>query len=104
MPNVPCMTSPNLSPTSRSSFNPRTRPEADRLLAPLAASSQGKLIVPDMFRFLCPKGDYQQSLGDVRQVRVDGVHYTPDGADLAARFLIDEVRKGSGVDLSAPAG
>ena len=45
---------------------------------------------PDLFDYLCPDREFERTTDNV-VVRYDGVHFTPEGANLVAAFLRDAV-------------
>ena len=71
----------------RSGMNPARVNFLNRVLAEVAAQHPGKFTMPDLHRFLCPNGAYQKSLGDVADVRTDGVHFSPEGSNLLGEWL-----------------
>jgi hypothetical protein len=61
------------------------------LLGQLAARHPGTMVLLDLHAFLSPGGKFTNSIGGVDDVRGDGVHFTPAGADLVARWLTPRV-------------
>jgi peptidoglycan/LPS O-acetylase OafA/YrhL len=55
------------------------------------AAAHPRVVAPDLFGFLCPTGSYRTAAHGVSPVRVDGVHFGPEGAALVARFLSPEL-------------
>jgi len=60
----------------------------------LLASRDHRIIAPDLFGFLCPKGAYVSTLNGVKNVRFDGTHFSAAGSDLVAKYLAPFVAKG----------
>ena len=47
----------------------------------------------DLAGYVCPDNRYRRDLGAVAVVRVDGIHYSADGADLVGRWLAQEIAR-----------
>jgi peptidoglycan/LPS O-acetylase OafA/YrhL/lysophospholipase L1-like esterase len=73
-------------------------------LAKVAARHPGVVATPDLFGHLCPDRQFERTMSGV-VVRPDGVHYTPDGANLVAEFLrpalFDVARRTDRLELDA---
>ena len=48
----------------------------------------------DLFSYVCPQGKCREQQDGVT-LRPDGVHYTGAGANIVARWLIDQARQSS---------
>ncbi len=73
---------------SDSVLNPASVDRANADLAALAARNPGRVSLVDLRSYVCPQGRYQEGLGPVDELRPDGVHYGPAGADLVGRWLV----------------
>lgn len=71
----------------RSAFNPVRVRAANAVLREVISKNQRVATSPDLNKFLSPSGAYQPWLGNVKQMRTDGVHYSQQGADVVARWL-----------------
>jgi peptidoglycan/LPS O-acetylase OafA/YrhL len=50
-----------------------------------------QVVIVDLNRFVCPEGEATDVTIDGVRLREDGVHFTPEGADLVARWLAPEI-------------
>jgi peptidoglycan/LPS O-acetylase OafA/YrhL len=64
----------------------------NQLIGRFVAEHSAKMSLVDLRDFLCPGGQYVARMDGV-QVRDDGVHFTPDGADVVWRWLGPILRK-----------
>jgi peptidoglycan/LPS O-acetylase OafA/YrhL len=65
------------------------------VLARFVAARRDRMVLLDLHGFLCPGGRYRDRL-DGRRLRDDGVHFSPDGADLVWRWLGPQLRRLAG--------
>ena len=91
IPTIPCISAvAGTSAASRLAQGPlriaRVK-AANEVIRSVAANHPGRVVVPDLFHFLCPTGRYQRSLDGVGIVCYDGEHYTGQGATLVAGWL-----------------
>ncbi len=88
IPLIPCFGSIPGAPISeqKGSLDVERVRAANRVID-LVASLDRRVVAPDLFTFVCPKGRYQGDIGGVTGVRHDGVHFSAEGSDLVARFL-----------------
>jgi peptidoglycan/LPS O-acetylase OafA/YrhL/lysophospholipase L1-like esterase len=77
----------------RSGMNPNRVRAANASLKRVAAKEPDAFTLPDLHELLCPKGQYQRSLGSVATVRTDGVHFSPEGSDLVGAWLAPQLQK-----------
>ena len=75
----------------RSAFDPARVRAANRVLVRVVATNRSVASAPDLNHFLAPGGVFQNSLDGVKHMRVDGVHYTRQGADLIAAWLAPQL-------------
>jgi lysophospholipase L1-like esterase len=59
----------------------------NELLRSVAQAHQDSVSVIDLHAFLDPNGDAINSIAGVDDLRSDGIHFTPQGADVVARWL-----------------
>ncbi|MGZ6887328.1 MAG: acyltransferase family protein [Acidimicrobiia bacterium] len=100
LPTLPCVgrVGPQLDPNRSRLYEVGRLRIAQRVMRQVAARHPDTVSTPDLDGFLCPKGRYQAALRDVSVVRIDGFHYTREGADLVARWLEPTIK------AAAPAG
>ena len=92
-PNKPCFGAQSGALT----FNGRSATDVQRVEA---ANSAARAVLkrhpivtsPDMFSYLCPNGKFQQDLGNVKDVRPDGVHFGTAGSKLIADWLLPQIQ------------
>lgn len=70
--------------------DPDRQARLNKIVSTAATNSKGVSML-DMKGFLCPDGTYQESQGGVR-MRVDGVHFTPQGAALWWQQFAPQIR------------
>lgn len=63
---------------------------SNRVLAAVVAAHPGRVSNPDLFGLLCPADRYQRTVADV-VMRGDGAHFTADGAESVARWLLPQL-------------
>jgi peptidoglycan/LPS O-acetylase OafA/YrhL len=100
-PTMPCMTVVKGTPdfNEASGVNVERVRAANKVLLQVAARHPENVVAPDLFGYLCPKGEFEMGTDGVRPVRADGVHYTPEGAELVARWLGPFVRGDDAVQV-----
>jgi peptidoglycan/LPS O-acetylase OafA/YrhL len=76
--------------SAASSYNPERVRLANRILQRLDTELDA-LTVPDLNHLLAPSGAYQESIGNVKPIHIDGVHYTSGASDLIARWFVGEL-------------
>jgi hypothetical protein len=91
MPTVPCFDPTNFGVAGASGEkSDRTDPlriaAVNAVIGEVARARPDVVRVVDLAGFLCPHGHARDRIGGV-QVRVDGVHFTPDGARIVSRWL-----------------
>jgi len=74
-------------------LSPANLARANADLAILAARNSGRVSLIDLAGYVCPDNRYRRDLGAVAVVRVDGIHYSADGADLVGRWLAQEIAR-----------
>jgi hypothetical protein len=84
------------------------RPRVDHwndLLRSVAQTHQSQVTVVDLHDYLDPDGQFVNSIAGVDDVRSDGIHFTPQGADVVARWLSPRILRVAhqGEPLSATA-
>jgi hypothetical protein len=88
MPNLPCYKvlrgTPDFGDASATNVE-RVR-AADRIITD-TFSHDTSVAIPDLFKFLCPSGAYQDDVDGVARVRQDGMHFSDDGGDLVVSWL-----------------
>jgi lysophospholipase L1-like esterase len=57
------------------------------LLRSVAQTHSDSVSVVDLHAYLDPNGDAVNSVAGVDDIRYDGIHFTPQGADVVARWL-----------------
>jgi peptidoglycan/LPS O-acetylase OafA/YrhL len=70
---------------------PRVVARANSSLAAIATRRPAHVALLDLAGFVCPGGRFQQGIGAVPQLRVDGLHYTDEGSDLVGRWLAPRI-------------
>jgi peptidoglycan/LPS O-acetylase OafA/YrhL len=78
------------SNTAKSSFDPERVRIANRILQRLDTELD-VLTVPDLNHLLAPSGVYQEAIGSVSPVHIDGVHYTGEASDFLARWFVRQL-------------
>ena len=61
------------------------------LLRSVAQAHQDSVSVIDLHAYLDPNGDAVNSIAGVDDIRSDGIHFTPQGADVVARWLSPKI-------------
>jgi len=61
------------------------------LLRSVAQEHQDSVSVVDLHAYLDPNGDSVDSIAGVDDIRYDGIHFTPQGADVVARWLSPKI-------------
>jgi len=56
-----------------------------------AGQHADQVVIADLNRLVCPEGEYTDITIDGVHMREDGIHFTPEGADLVARWLAPEI-------------
>ena len=69
------------------------------LLLSVAQAHQDSVSVVDLHAYLDPNGASVDSIAGVDHIRYDGIHFTPQGADVVARWLSPKI-----VRIAHPAG
>ena len=64
---------------------------ANASLVAIAASRSGRVALLDLAELECPGGSFRSGIGDVAQMRYDGLHYTDAGSDLIGRWLAPRI-------------
>jgi peptidoglycan/LPS O-acetylase OafA/YrhL len=72
-------------------LNPQRVDELNDLYWEFARQHADQVVVADLNRLACPEGEYTDVTIDGVDLREDGVHFTPEGADLVARWLVPEI-------------
>ena len=93
VPNVPCWGDNAEVPSSqRPQFNARLVEENELLHEVVTQpENRARVVSPDLRKFVCPLDRFQRSLGNVADARPDGAHFSPQGADVVARWLLQQV-------------
>jgi peptidoglycan/LPS O-acetylase OafA/YrhL len=97
MLNVPCYHQPRaaVDPSAAIRDDPARGAWLNQVLARFVAGHRQRMALLDLRGLLCPGGRYLERLDGVR-LRDDGVHLTPDGADLVWRWLGPQLRRLAG--------
>jgi hypothetical protein len=66
--------------------------DAQAVFSGVLAKHRSQVSTPDLNKFLCPQGKFANRMGSVSVVRSDGVHFTREGADLVANWLVPVIR------------
>jgi len=72
-------------------LNPQAVDELNDLYREFARRHADQVVIVDLNRYVCPEGEYTDVTIDGVDLREDGVHFTPEGADLVARWLAPEI-------------
>lgn len=92
---VPCVDIPYFPDylKEQTVMNPERLRIENKLLVEVATRkvNQGRVVVADLNKFLCPEGKYQAGLGSVENVRNDGEHFSLEGAGLVTKWLLGRV-------------
>jgi peptidoglycan/LPS O-acetylase OafA/YrhL len=80
-----------LDATARLQLNPERVVELNDLYWEFAQQHPDQTVIVDLNRFVCPEGDYTDTIIDGVRLREDGAHFTPAGADLVARWLAPKI-------------
>jgi hypothetical protein len=72
-------------------LNPQRVDELNDLYWEFAQRHADQVVIADLNRLVCPEGEYTDVTIDGVDLREDGVHFTPEGADLVARWLVPEI-------------
>jgi peptidoglycan/LPS O-acetylase OafA/YrhL len=70
------------------------RPRVDHwngLLRDAANAHSGSVTVVDLHTYLAPQGELLDSIAGVDGIRSDGIHFSPQGADVVARWLSPQI-------------
>lgn len=87
---LPCMRHEKTSSISADARNDQVRVDAFNALLADVAATKPDVRVLDLPGLLCPDGVFLEQF-DGQQVRYDGVHVTPAGADLVINWLADQL-------------
>jgi len=68
------------------------------------ASQHPEVSVVDLDGFICPGGEYSDLTIDGVEIRSDGVHFTPEGAAIVARWLAPQIEDIVGVQRAVGSG
>jgi peptidoglycan/LPS O-acetylase OafA/YrhL/lysophospholipase L1-like esterase len=99
VPSLPCLQAPKRTPgfgDHPSAADVERVRVANGVLEEVIAARSPRAATEDLFGYLCPDGEFDNSTDGVDPVREDGVHYTEAGAALIARKLaplIDDVAR-----------
>jgi hypothetical protein len=63
----------------------------NELLRSVAQAHPDSVSVVDLHAYLDPNGDAVNTIGGVDDIRYDGIHFTPQGADVVARWLSPKI-------------
>ena len=96
---VVLLTSPYYQPPDLASRADRyqslfERPRVDHwndLLRSVAQAHQDAVTIVDLHGYLDPNGEFLNSIAGVDDIRSDGIHFTPQGADVVARWLSPKI-------------
>jgi hypothetical protein len=72
-------------------LNPQRVDDLNDLYWEFARQHPDQVVIVDLNGFVCPEGEYADDTIDGVLLRRDGVHFTPEGADLAARWLAPKI-------------
>ncbi len=97
-----------LDAEARVQLNPERVGELNDLYREFARQHADQVAITDLNGFVCPEGEYTDLTIDGVRLREDGAHFTPEGADLVARWLAPQIiaavpearRPALGVDAS----
>ncbi len=87
---LPCFGKSNRSVADvpRPSGDPERLEAFNVVLERVVARHPARVSIAPISTLLCPDGKARESIGDVARVRDDGVHFSPDGAALVARWML----------------
>ncbi len=72
-------------------LDPQRVDDLNDLYWEFARQHADQIVIADLNRLVCPEGEYTDVTIDGVHLREDGVHFTPEGADLVARWLAPEI-------------
>jgi peptidoglycan/LPS O-acetylase OafA/YrhL len=72
-------------------LNPQRVDELNDLYWEFARQRAAQVVIADLNRLVCPEGEYTDVTIDGVGLREDGVHFTPEGADIVARWLAPQI-------------
>jgi peptidoglycan/LPS O-acetylase OafA/YrhL len=72
-------------------LNPQAVDELNDLYREFARQHPDQVVIVDLNSYVCPEGDYTDVTIDGVHLREDGVHFTAEGADVAARWLAPQI-------------
>jgi peptidoglycan/LPS O-acetylase OafA/YrhL len=90
----PCFKPPNLGLDAAVYdllVNPQRLDELNGVYWEFARQHEDQIVVADLNRLVCPEGEDTDVTIDGVRLREDGVHFTPEGADLVARWLAPQI-------------
>jgi peptidoglycan/LPS O-acetylase OafA/YrhL len=82
---------PNSPDHPDSAFDPDRVDALNAVMRQAAAEAPDRVTLVDLNAFVCPEGHYQPDVAGVADVRGDGVHFTPSGADFVASWLAPQI-------------
>jgi hypothetical protein len=71
-------------------LNPQAVDELNDLYREFALQHPDQVVIVDLNRYVCPEGEDAVAIDGVG-LREDGAHFTPEGADLVARWLAPQI-------------
>ncbi|TWE07865.1 peptidoglycan/LPS O-acetylase OafA/YrhL [Rudaeicoccus suwonensis] len=105
IPNVPCyhytsyvVDGQDMAPDRN---DPARAAALNKILAGFAAAHPRQVHIFDVAADVCPGGKYVNSLDGVKQVRMDGVHYTVQGAALFWKWIMPTLERVTGDSATA---
>jgi peptidoglycan/LPS O-acetylase OafA/YrhL/lysophospholipase L1-like esterase len=101
-----------LGADSEARLNPERVDDLNDVYWEFSRQHADQVVIADLNGLVCPEGEYTDVTIDGVHLREDGVHFTPEGADLVARWLASEIisvvpegrRPAPGVGASGGAG
>ncbi len=72
-------------------LDPQRVKDLNDLYWEFARQHADRVVIADLNHLACPEGEYTDVTIDGVDLREDGVHFTPDGADVVARWLMPEI-------------
>jgi peptidoglycan/LPS O-acetylase OafA/YrhL len=82
-------------------LNPRRVAQLNDLYREYALQHAAQVDLVDLSGLVCPEGEYTDLVIDGVKLRDDGVHFTPEGADLVARWLAPQIIEAVGGESRA---
>jgi hypothetical protein len=88
----PCLNPPDLGVDAAADvrLNPQAVDELNDLYREFSRRHPDQVVIVDLNRYVCPEGEDAVAIDGVG-LREDGAHFTPEGADIVARWLAPQI-------------